>query len=70
MLCEQCPNVAATVAEKVGCPLYSINAQDLGEGPAAISSSFAKIMENAAEWNALVLLDGTATKYSVTALAG
>ena len=46
------------VADKIGYPLYYINAQDLGEGPATVSTNLTRIMDNAAEWNALVLLDG------------
>ncbi|MCJ1243692.1 hypothetical protein MMC30_000889 [Trapelia coarctata] len=49
--------MAEAVADKIGCPLYYVNAQDLGETSGQISRNLQTIFNNAAEWKALVLLD-------------
>jgi hypothetical protein len=47
-----------SVAEKAKRPLYYVDARDLGSHIIEIGTNFRLIMANAAEWNAIVLLDG------------
>ncbi|KAK0725502.1 P-loop containing nucleoside triphosphate hydrolase protein, partial [Lasiosphaeris hirsuta] len=49
--------MAEAIAEKAKRPLYCVDTRDLGSEYKSISKYFQRIMENAAEWNAIVLLD-------------
>ncbi|CAM1509521.1 Fc.00g032600.m01.CDS01 [Cosmosporella sp. VM-42] len=49
--------MAESIAEKAQRPLYYVDARDLGTSIAEIAANFTVIMENAREWNAVVLLD-------------
>lgn len=44
------------VADKTQSPLYYVDTQDLGG--VSLDSKLVKIMENATNWNAVLLLDG------------
>ncbi|CZR69785.1 uncharacterized protein PAC_19685 [Phialocephala subalpina] len=48
--------MAEAIADKTRLPLYYVDANEMGT-PHLVNSSFDHIMTNAAEWNAIVLLD-------------
>jgi hypothetical protein len=45
------------VADKTHSPIYYVDARDLGTR-ATMDENLQKVMADAAEWNALLLLDG------------
>lgn len=48
---------AEAVADKVGRPLYHVDTHEIGSEVQKLSLNLRKIMNMAAEWNAIVLLD-------------
>jgi hypothetical protein len=47
-----------TVADKTRRPLYHLQAEELGTDASSLGTKLAEVLKLAAEWNAIILLDG------------
>lgn len=48
---------AESIAERLHCPLWSLSVSELGTNPRELESTLIKVLEIAASWRAVVLLD-------------